>query len=144
MWMFADNLLNYFYEGLLWKFVKVCCQPVKLVHVNVCWQLVKLFLWRFVVSLYKLVKVCCQPVKFVLCEGLLITCKISLLWRFVVSSKDTRYSSFSAKSSCHFESRSTTCWNLQWRFVVKVCCQQLNLFYVIVVSKISEGLLSAS
>ena len=54
------------------------CQPVKLVHVNVCWQLVKLFLWRFVVSLYKLVKVCCQPVKFVLCEGLLITCKISL------------------------------------------------------------------
>ena len=22
-------------------------------------------------------KVCCQPVKFVLCEGLLITCKIS-------------------------------------------------------------------
>ena len=68
LWRFVENLF----------FVKVCCQPVKLVHVNVCWQLVKLFLWRFVVSLYKLVKVCCQPVKFVLCEGLLITCKISL------------------------------------------------------------------
>ena len=78
--MFADNLLNYFYEGLLSAHVK-------------------------------LVKVCCQPVKFVLCEGLLITCKIS-----------------SMKVCCQPKVQ-----------LVKVCCSQLNSFSCEVAAILNRG-----